>query len=207
VLRIGLTGGIASGKSVVAAMFVELGASLVDTDVIAREVVAPASPGLAAVAAEFGTAIVRPDGSLDRRRLRSIVFADPAKRVRLEAILHPLIRSRTLSAMTVADGPYVIVAVPLLVETNFRELVDRVLVVTCDTEQQIERLMQRDGIDRAQAVAMVEAQIDPLSRLEQADDTIDNSSTLEHTRKQVHDLHEMYTALASDCRPLPRHAE
>lgn len=206
-LRIGLTGGIASGKSLVATMFVECGASLVDTDVIAREVVAPDTHGLAAVKAEFGDAIVTADGNLDRRKLRSIVFADPVKRARLEAILHPLIRERTLEAMQTAPGPYVVVAVPLLVETNFRALVDRVLVVICERRQQIDRLVQRDHIDRDEAIAMIEAQIDPRSRLEHADDIVDNSSTIENTRQQVHELHERYLALTGDCRPQPRRAE
>lgn len=188
-------------------MFVACGASLVDTDDIAREVVAPGSRGLEAVKAEFGAAIVLPDGSLDRRQLRSIVFADSAKRARLEAIVHPLIRSRTLTAMKAADGPYVVVAVPLLVETNFRELVDRVLVVTCERQQQIDRLVQRDGIDQAQAIAMIEAQVDPSLRLEQADDIVDNSSTIENTRRQVYALHDRYLELAGDCRPQRGRAE
>jgi dephospho-CoA kinase len=207
VLRIGLTGGIASGKSLVATLFVECGASLVDTDVIAREVVAPGTPGLEAVLSEFGESLRLPDGRLDRRTLRAIVFADPEARARLEAIVHPLVRSRTIAAIASADGPYVVVAVPLLVETNFRVLVDRVLVVACDRDQQIDRLVQRDGIDRDLAIAMIDAQIDPRARLEQADDVIDNSSTIDATRRQVNALHERYLALADDCRPQPRHAE
>ncbi|HET7608823.1 MAG TPA: dephospho-CoA kinase, partial [Gammaproteobacteria bacterium] len=126
-LVVGLTGGIASGKSLVGAMFVKLGAPLIDTDVVAREVVAVGEPGLAAVTAEFGPGVLLPSGELNRPGLRSMVFADDEKRRRLEAILHPLIRARTRSKLAELEAPYALVAVPLLVETNFGELVDRIL--------------------------------------------------------------------------------
>lgn len=197
-LKIGLTGGVASGKSAVADAFVELGAALVDTDAVAREVVAKGTPGLAAVVEAFGDAVLDGNGELDRRALRRIVFDDPQARQRLERILHPLIRERTLAAAEAAQGPYVLVAVPLLVETGFGKLVDRVLVVDCPPELQAERLMERDGIEAAAAEAMIAAQADRDTRLAAADDVIDNSGTLEQTRAQVRTLHERYVELAND---------
>src|SRR5690606_20981910 len=165
-LTIGLTGGIASGKSTVAELFAALGVPVIDTDVIAREVVEPGEPGLAAIRDAFGAEVLTPDGRLDRRRLREIVFADAAKRRRLESILHPLIRERTLARLAaVRNAPYAIVVVPLLVETDFGKLVDRVLVVDVPVDAQLERLASRDGIDRAAAEAMVAAQASRETRL------------------------------------------
>lgn len=205
--RIGLTGGIASGKSSVAERFVALGATLVDTDKIAREVVARGTPGLAAVRAEFGDEILTGDGALDRGKLRTIVFADAPSRQRLETILHPRIRARALELMGAARGPYVLVAVPLLVETGFAKLVDRVLVVDCAVQTQIRRLMQRDSMSEADAEAAVAAQVDRAKRLEIADDVIDNDGSRETTARQVERLHERYLALAEDCRSKHGRAE
>lgn len=199
-LTIGLTGGVASGKSVVAAMFVSLGAALIDTDVIAREVVAPGEPGLAAIRAEFGDSVLTPSGELDRAKMRKLIFADPAKRRALEAALHPLIRARTRQRLDATRGPYVLVAVPLLVETGFGQLVDRVLVVDCPVSQQIDRLVKRDGMTEAEARAMVEAQTDRGTRLRAAQDIVDNSGALDATREQVANLHEQYLALAAQRR-------
>lgn len=196
-LVVGLTGGIASGKSLVGAMFVKLGATLVDTDAVAREVVAPGQPGLAAVAAEFGPSVLLPSGELDRRALRSLVFADEAKRRRLEALLHPLIRSRTLAKLAELEAPYALVAVPLLVETDFKDIVDRILVVDCPESVQLERLMRRDAIPKDEALAMVRAQIDRATRLKAAHDVIDNSGTTDETRRQVERLHDRYLELAA----------
>jgi dephospho-CoA kinase len=196
-LIVGLTGGIASGKSLVGAMFVKLGASLIDTDVVAREVVALGTPGLAAVAAEFGGGILLPSGELNRPALRSLVFADDAKRRQLEAILHPLIRSRTRAKLAELEAPYALVAVPLLVETNFGELVDRILVVDAPEAAQLERLLRRDAIPRAEALEMLRAQVDRATRLKVAHDVIDNSGTPEATRRQVESLHRRYLDLAA----------
>lgn len=196
-LVVGLTGGIASGKSLVGAMFVELGAPLVDTDVVAREVVAAGEPGLAAVAAEFGPSVLLPSGELDRRALRALVFADEAKRRKLEGLLHPLIRRRTLARLAEIDAPYALVAVPLLVETDFKELVDRILVVDCPESVQLERLLRRDAIPKAEAIAMVRAQTDRATRLQAAHDVIDNSGTTNETRRQVERLHVRYLDLAA----------
>jgi dephospho-CoA kinase len=198
VVRVGLTGGIASGKSVVAELFAALGAPIVDTDQVARDVVAPGEPGLAAVAKAFGRAILTPAGTLDRAALRRRVFADEKARERLEAILHPLIRARTLAALDNMDAPYVLVAVPLLVETGFAALVDRVLVVDCPREIQLARLMARDQHSRAEAEQILAAQVSRETRLAAADDVIDNGSSLAATRAQVATLHQRYLELAAE---------
>ena len=196
-LIVGLTGGIASGKSIVGAMFVKLGAALVDTDALARDVVAPGEPGLAAVSAAFGPAVLLASGELDRPALRSLVFADEAKRLTLESILHPLIRSRTRQKLAELRTPYALVAVPLLVETSFSELVDRILVVDCPEATQLERLLRRDAIPRTEALAMLRAQVDRATRLKAAHDVIDNNGTPEATRRQVELLHHRYLELAA----------
>jgi dephospho-CoA kinase len=197
-LVVGLTGGIASGKSAVAAMFVALGAALVDTDVLAREVVAPGQPGLAAVRAAFGARVMLPSGELDRAALRGLVFEDDAKRRQLESLLHPLIRERAIARLGELAAPYAIVAVPLLVETDFRQIVDRVLVVDCPENLQLERLMKRDAIPRTEALAMLRSQADRATRLKAAHDVIDNSGTREATRTQVELLHRRYLEQAAN---------
>jgi dephospho-CoA kinase len=203
VLRIGLTGGIASGKSSVADIFAALGAPIVDSDLIAREVVAPGSPGLSAVRAAFGDRVLAADGTLDRRKVRNLVFADAALRARLEAILHPLIRRRLLARLEEIRADYVVIVVPLLLETDFAALVDRILVVDCPPEVQIARVMQRDALSRPEAEAILGAQIDRATRRNAADDVIDNGGALEATRAQVVVLHERYSAMGRDC-PSPR---
>jgi dephospho-CoA kinase len=195
-LRIGLTGGIASGKSLVANLFVKLGAELVDADQIAREVVAPGEPALSAIRDAFGADVLTPRGELDRAALRKLVFADPDKRRTLDALLHPLIRARLLAKLAEVRRPYAVVAVPLLIETGFAALVDRVAVVDCPEPLQLERLMRRDGIPRAEAVAMIAAQADRATRLRAAHDVIDNSGDIELTRRQVAQLHHRYLELA-----------
>ena len=196
-LRVGLTGGIASGKSLVANMFAKLGAELLDADQVAREVVAPGERVLAAIRAEFGPQVMNARGELDRAALRKVVFADSDKRRTLDALLHPLIRARLLARLDQVSRPYAIVAVPLLVETDFAALVDRVVVVDCPESMQLERLMRRDGIPRTEAIAMIAAQVDRATRLRAANDVIDNSGDVEATRRQVALLHDRYLELAS----------
>lgn len=191
-LRVGLTGGVASGKSTVSAIFAELGAGVVDTDVIAREVVAPGEPALAAITAEFGDTVLLEDGTLDRARLRRLVFHDASRRKALEAILHPRIRTAALERVAALEAPYALVVVPLLLESGFAELVDRILVVDCPQAQQLERLKQRDRVGEADARAMLAAQTDRQTRLARADDVIDNSGSLAATRAQVERLHARY---------------
>ena len=194
-LRVGLTGGIASGKTTVANVFSGLGAGVIDTDRLAREVVAPGEPGLAAVREAFGSSVISNSGILDRRALRKLVFANPEDRRRLEAILHPLIRGRTSKKLDQLDAPYALVVVPLLFETGFETLVDRVAVVDCPRDVQLERLRARDGIDNAEAEAMLSAQANRDTRLARADDVIDNSGDWERTRERVRDLDAQYSVL------------
>jgi dephospho-CoA kinase len=196
-LRVGLTGGIASGKSLVANMFVKLSAELLDADQVAREVAAPGEAVLSAIRDAFGAQVLSSRGELDRAALRKLVFGDTEKRRTLDALLHPLIRARLLERLDQVRRPYVIVAVPLLVETDFAALVDRVAVVDCPESMQLERLMRRDGIPRAEAVAMIAAQADRATRLRAAHDVIDNSGDVEATRRQVALLHHRYLELAN----------
>jgi len=202
VFRVGLTGGIASGKSTVAGFFGELGADVIDTDAISREQVAPGTPALARIVERFGQGVLTPEGALDRRRLRAIVFADPASRRDLEAILHPPIRAEALARAAASGAAYAMLVVPLLFESGFHRLVDRTLLVDCPESQQIERLMARDGLTGAEARAMLAAQMTRGQRQRLADDCIDNAGTLASTRSRVRELHERYLQLATNC-PLP----
>jgi dephospho-CoA kinase len=196
-LKVGLTGGIASGKSLVAGMFVKLGVELVDADQIAREVVAPGEPALEEIRQAFGPDVLNARGELDRPALRKLVFADAGKRRMLDGLLHPLIRERLLARLASVRGPYAIVAVPLLVETDFASLVDRIAVVDCPEPLQLERLMRRDGIPRPEAATIIAAQVDRATRLRAAHDVIDNGGDVEVTRRQVELLHHRYLGLAT----------
>lgn len=195
-LRIGLTGGIASGKSAVADFFARKGVPIIDTDVIAREVVAPGEPALAEIAGEFGSDVLGPDGSLDRRKLRDVVFSDDKRRKTLERILHPRIREVTEERAAAAGGLYQVVVVPLLAESPMKSAMDRILVVDCSEETQLARLRQRDAESEARARRMIDAQASRQERLAIADDVIDNDGSLEETERQVDKLHRKYTALA-----------
>jgi dephospho-CoA kinase len=195
--RVALTGGIASGKTTVANMFQELGAILIDTDVIAREVVKAGTPGFRQVAAEFGSDIIDDEGNLDRRALRTIVFADNKKRLLLEGILHPLIRAETERQMRTLDGPYQMIIVPLLVESPLKDHADRILVVDCSEERQLERLLARDVETEDQARRMIDAQSSREERLALADDVIINDADIESTRAEVADMHKSYLAFAA----------
>jgi dephospho-CoA kinase len=196
VLRVGLTGGIASGKSTVARLFAALGVPIIDTDEIAREVVAPGSALLARLVARFGNAIVTSEGALDRTALRSIVFSDPTARRDLEGLTHPVILERMRLKSAAAPGPYQILAIPLLVETKADGEVDRVLVVDCDEETQLRRLQVRDGSTLAEARAMLAAQASRAERLAAADDVIVNDGDLHRLRDQVEKLHLQYVAVS-----------
>ena len=198
VLRIGLTGGIASGKTLVADMFAKLGIPVIDTDKIARQVVARGQPALAEVTAEFGARILTPEGELDRASLRQIVFQDEPLRRRLEAIVHPRIREMTLQASETAGGPYQVLVVPLLIESDFQQLVDRILVVDCPESVQRERLLVRDTETPEQVERMMDAQLSRSRRLEAANDIIDNSGTQDATRRQVETLHRKFLGICGD---------
>jgi dephospho-CoA kinase len=196
-LRIALTGGIASGKSTVAQLFVALGAKLIDTDQVARDVVTPGSPVLQKIVNRFGPEALAPDGSLDRARLRQLVFADPERRVDLEAIMHPAIRARVAQLSANAGGPYQLIAVPLLAETGTQGDYHRVLVVDCEPRLQLHRLMARDAMAEADARRMIGAQADREARLAIADDVIRNDGDIAALAAQVQALHARYLSLAA----------
>jgi dephospho-CoA kinase len=196
-LRIGLTGGIASGKSTVADMFADLGVPVIDTDVIAREVVRPGRPALEEIRDTFGDAVIAADGTLDRAAMRTLVFGDDSARRRLEAILHPRIGAATRQQADTAGGDYQVIVVPLLVGSALRAFVDRVLVVDCDEETQVARLLARDAESEAQARRILAAQSSRDERLAIADDVIVNDGDLDETREQVHALHRRYLRRAA----------
>src|SRR5688572_22141656 len=196
---IGLTGGIASGKSAVANRFISRGVMVADADVAARAIVEPGQPALAGIVAAFGSAILQPDGRLDRGALRLKVFDDDDARRRLEAILHPPIRVALHDACMAAAGPYAVVAIPLLAEGGARiayPWLDRILVVDVPRDVQRARLMQRDGVDAALAERMLDAQASRRERLAIADDVIVNDGALERLDAHVAALDARYRALA-----------
>lgn len=204
-LKIGLTGGIGSGKSTAAALFAQRGACVIDADLIARELVTPGSPALEAVVKAFGSQILLPDGRLDRSQLRQRIFSDPkAKRI-LEAILHPLIFAEMQRRAELCQTPYCILVIPLLVESKAQNQVDRVLVVDCPQALQIERVKQRDRIPEEQILNILASQATRQQRLNAADEVIFNAGTLTELEKQVEELHRFYARLSSGCdcpRPL-----
>jgi|SRR5208283_1211657 len=195
-LRIGLTGGIASGKSTVARRFTELGIPVIDADESSRVVVAPGQPGLERVVQRFGSGVLSAEGELDRRALRNLIFTDPDKRRDLEAILHPLIRADMERRAAEAVGAYLVMAIPLLVESAARDRVDRILVVDADEATQLERLTARDSVSLDQARAILAAQASRESRLKAADDVLVNSGTEAQLRDAVDRLHQRYLRLA-----------
>jgi dephospho-CoA kinase len=196
---VGLTGGIGSGKTTVAEMFAARGAAVIDTDVIAHQLTAPGGAAMPAIHAEFGNPFLTPDGALDRARMRAYVFDEPSARARLEAILHPLIRSETERAATQAAGDYLMFVVPLLVESgSWRERVARVLVVDVPEDEQLRRVVLRSGLPQAQVRAIMAAQATRAQRLAAADDVIDNSGDALALVPQVDRLHAQYLTLAKD---------
>ncbi|HEY4802473.1 MAG TPA: dephospho-CoA kinase [Paraburkholderia sp.] len=197
---VGLTGGIGSGKSTVADCFAARGVTIVDTDLIAHRITAPHGVAMAQIAADFGPEFVAPDGSMDRARMRALVFGDESARKRLEAITHPLIRSETERETRDATGPYVIVVVPLLVESGtWKTRVDRVLTVDCSVETQIARVMRRNGFTREQVLAIIARQATREARLAAADNVVvnDTGATLETLAHDVDALHQTYLELAA----------
>ena len=194
---VGLTGGIGCGKSTVAELFAGLGASIVDTDAIAHALTAPHGAAMPAIVAEFGPGFATAEGALDRARMRELVFSDAGARGRLEAILHPRIREATAAAALIASGPYVIFAVPLLIESGtWRERVSRVLAVDCSEATQVARVMRRSHLSEDQVRAIMATQVTRDQRLAAADDVIDNDGAPEALLPQVMRLHERYLALS-----------
>ncbi len=196
---VGLTGGIGSGKSTVADLFVEQGAGLVDTDAIARELTLAGGAAMPALAAEFGPDILASDGALDRVVMRQLAFADPSARSRLEGILHPLIRQLSAERCKSATEPYVILAVPLLVEAgNYRQRCDRIVVVDCSESLQVERVMARNGLSAQEVVAIIATQATRQQRQAAADDIVVNDADRTNIVGQVKALHSNYVALSAE---------
>lgn len=190
---IGLTGGIGSGKTTVANLFAELGAGLVDTDLIAHQLTQPGGVAIAAIKKEFGEDFILASGAMDRAKMRDLVFRDAEKKTRLEEILHPLIRAETEAAAERSKAPYTIFVVPLLVESgSWKHRVDRVLVIDCSETTQIERVIQRNGLAREQINAIMLVQASRDQRLQAADDVIRNEGDLSAIRTQVSCLHDKY---------------
>jgi dephospho-CoA kinase len=200
VFRVGLTGGIASGKSTAAKFFGALGVPILDSDQVARDVVEPGQPPLERLVQRFGASILTPDGHLDRPALRDIIFSDPKARADLEELTHPAIGAAMEARSASAGGPYQILVIPLLVEKNLRSHVDRVLVVDCAEELQLRRLRARDRSSARQAQAILDAQAPRAVRLKAADDVITNDADMSAVQRQVETLHTRYLELAGQPR-------
>jgi len=197
-LKIGLTGGIGSGKSTVANLFRLKSVEVIDADKIARDVVEPGSPAINEIAKKFGSKIINTDGSLNRAELREIVFADEQQLHWLNRCLHPIIRKEILSQVNSATGVYVILDVPLLFENKLNEMTDRVLVVDLPEAMQIARVAERDKVSEESVREIMARQVSREYRLSHADDLIDNSGSIENLKKQVNEMHQKYRALAEN---------
>lgn len=197
-LIIGLTGGIGSGKSTVSQLFANLGVPVIDTDVIAHQLVRPGQDALAKIVATFGKQLLTPQGELDRDRMRELVFNDPEKREALEAILHPMIKQAAFEQIAKLHHTYCILVVPLLVEKGWYTMVDRVLVVDTPVELQRQRVKQRSGISNSQIDAILHQQASREQRLQYADDVIANDQSLQHIENAVNSLHHKYQDLSHE---------
>lgn len=194
---VGLSGGIGSGKSAAAERFAALGAAIIDTDAIAHQLTAAGGAAMPAIAHAFGPERVAPDGSLDRAAMRALVFTRPDARRQLEGILHPMIRAESERQIAQAKAVYVILAVPLLIESgNYRERCDRICIVDCPEELQVARVQRRSGLDEQQIRAIMQAQASRTERLAAADDVLDNTGSLAALHEQVDALHQRYLAAA-----------
>ena len=196
-LRVGLTGGIGSGKSTVAMLFARHGVPVIDTDEIARTLAAPGEPAHREIVSAFGREVLDSTGGIDRTRLRQTVFGNPPERRRLEAILHPRIRTEVTTRAKALRAAYCLVVVPLLIEAGFTDLVSRVLVVDADENLRLERAKARGSLSEAEIRNIMASQLDRQERLQKADDVITNNSDLAHLEREVARLHGTYLALAS----------
>jgi dephospho-CoA kinase len=194
---VGLTGGIGSGKSAAAEEFAKLGATVVDTDVISHELTEKGGAAIADIERLFGSEFLDAAGGMDRKKMRDHVFADPAAKRALEALLHPMIREESARRIAAATGPYVVHVVPLLIESPYyRRRVDRVLVVDCPEETRVERVRARSALSEAEVRAIIRGQLPRAERLAAADDVIDNDGSRDALRKQVAALHQKYLQFA-----------
>lgn len=194
---VGLTGGVGSGKTTVANLFAELGAGIVDTDEVAKALTSPGTPAVAEICEQFGAEYVTPEGALDRNRMRKLVFGNDKARHQLEGILHPRIRLESQRMLSKTTAPYAIVVVPLLLETRFyRGLANRVLVVDCAPETQINRVMQRSGLSREEVLAIMATQLPRDERLRNADDIVNNEGDPSALRPQIPPLHQKFLKFA-----------
>ncbi len=194
---VGVTGGIASGKSTVANSFARLGVPVIDTDDLAREVVQPGTPALKAIKTRFGQGIMQPDGYLNRAAMREIIFADATARAALEAIVHPAIQALAETRIAATEYPYILLVVPLLIEKGWDKFVDRILVVDASEEIQKQRLIQRDGLNSKQVEAILQSQSDRSTRLAKAHDVITNEGDPDALNQTVASLHQHYQSLAA----------
>lgn len=194
---VGVTGGIGCGKTTVTDLFAQLGASLIDTDLIAHQLTGPGGAAIPGISAEFGTDFINPQGALDRAMMRELVFTDAMAKTRLEAILHPMIGQETIQQARLATGKYLMFIVPLLVESRtWKEKVDRVLVIDCPENLQVERVMTRNAMTQAQVRAIMATQATRAERLAAADDVIHNQGEIAALTAQVAQLHQQYCAFS-----------
>ncbi|SNX60321.1 dephospho-CoA kinase [Nitrosomonas ureae] len=196
-LIVGLTGGIGSGKSTVGQYFVDLGIDVIDTDVIARMLTEPGGLAINSIKNSFGQAMIAADGSLNREKMRNLIFSDNNYKLALENILHPLILTETLQQIRKALSPYIIIAIPLLFETNdYDKIIQRTLVIDCEEKQQILRTMERSKLSEDQVKAIIATQISRTHRLQKADDIIVNNLDIAYLKAQVAQLHRKYISLS-----------
>ena len=196
-LRVGLTGGIGSGKSIVATLFARHGVTIIDTDEIARTLAAVGKPAHHEIVSAFGREVLDATGEIDRARLRKIVFGSAVERRRLEATLHPYIRTETIARIETSPGVYCLIVAPLLVEAGFTDLVDRILVVDANESLRLERTRTRSGLSETEIRSIMASQLGRQERLQKADDVITNNSDIAHLEREVARLHGTYLALAS----------
>jgi dephospho-CoA kinase len=196
-LKIGLTGGIGCGKSTVARIFEQLKTPVIDADEIAHQLVAIGQPALAQIQQDFGTRVFKPDGSLDRKKLSEIVFSDPKQKQKLESILHPLVYQFIQAKIKQLNTPYCIICIPLIFETNMTHLVDRILVVDCSVETQIERVRKRDNMAIERIQSIIDSQVSRAFRKAHTNDLIDNSVTDDRLAEEVKKLHNLYLSLSN----------
>ncbi|MBL4582428.1 MAG: dephospho-CoA kinase [Gammaproteobacteria bacterium] len=195
---VGLTGGIGSGKSAAAKIFLALGVEVIDADALAREVVELGQPALSDIAAHFGDGILTTEGNLDRAALRSIVFSNPEHKSWLEGLLHPLIAELLQRRLDATKSPYAILESPLLLETEQHKLVQRVLVIDADEETQIARALRRDGGDEKTIRSIIASQINRDERVQRADDLVPNEASLEQLKVNIEALHSKYMEMVTE---------